>query len=167
VLRSQNQQALQFEYDAVNANHIAPKAVTGWKEGDVQQAFTSGQAAFSTNWPFVFAASKGSPTEGKIGFAPFLGKGATLGIENLAVNAKTEHAAAAWKCRRGCRCHHAARRSTRATGSTPDRLRPHRRSHQMSEVSGLASRHAGRSPGHPGDVLSFCQGSERWIGRRS
>ncbi|MFI0453943.1 extracellular solute-binding protein [Actinomadura sp. 6N118] len=93
----QNQQALQFAYDAVNTNHIAPKAVTGWKEGEVQQAFTSGQAAFSINWPFVFAASKGSPTEGKIGFVPLAGKGATLGIQNLAINAKTKHAEAAWK----------------------------------------------------------------------
>jgi multiple sugar transport system substrate-binding protein len=93
----ENQQALQFEYNLVNVNRIAPQAVTGWKEGDVQQAFTSGQAAFAINWPFVFAASKGSPTEGKVGFVPFAGKGATLGIEMLAMNGKTQHSAAAWK----------------------------------------------------------------------
>ncbi|WP_344392759.1 extracellular solute-binding protein, partial [Streptomyces vastus] len=37
------------------------------------------------------------PTEGKVGFVPFAGKGATLGAEMLAVNAKSTHTTAAWK----------------------------------------------------------------------
>lgn len=89
--------ALQFEHDAVYEYKIAPQAVTGWKEGEVQQAFTSGQSVFSINWPFVFSTTKGTPVDGKIAFTPFLGKGGTLGTEMLGINAKTEHAEAAWK----------------------------------------------------------------------
>jgi multiple sugar transport system substrate-binding protein len=93
----QNLQALQFGYDAIYKYHIAPQAVTGWKEGDVQQEFTSGHTPFAIDWPFVFATAKGTPVQGKIGFVPFLGSGGTLGIEMLAINGKTAHAQAAWK----------------------------------------------------------------------
>jgi multiple sugar transport system substrate-binding protein len=93
----QNQQAMHFMDDAIHKYKISPSAVTGWKEGEVQQAFSSGQAAFAINWPFVFSTTKGTPTEGKVGFVPFAGKGATLGTEMLAINAKSSHTAAAWK----------------------------------------------------------------------
>ncbi|WP_162931039.1 ABC transporter substrate-binding protein [Streptomyces sporangiiformans] len=93
----QNQQALQFMDDLIRKYKIAPSAVTGWKEGEVQQAFSSGQAAFAINWPFVFSTTKGTPTEGKVGFVPFAGKGGTLGTEMLAINSKSTHSAAAWK----------------------------------------------------------------------
>jgi len=93
----QNLEALKFAHDAIYTDKIAPQAVTGWKEGEVQQAFTSGQAAFAINWPFVFSTAKGTSVEGKVGFVPFLGKGATMGTEMLAVNAKTKHAKASWK----------------------------------------------------------------------
>jgi multiple sugar transport system substrate-binding protein len=93
----QNRQALQFMDDAINKYKISPSAVTGWKEGEVQQAFSSGQAAFAINWPFVFSTTEGTPTEGKVGFVPFAGKGATLGAEMLAVNAKSSRTEAAWK----------------------------------------------------------------------
>ncbi|NGO06526.1 ABC transporter substrate-binding protein [Streptomyces sp. HC44] len=93
----QNQQAIQFMDDLIRKYKIAPSAVTGWKEGEVQQAFNSGQAAFAINWPFVFSTAKGTPTEGKVGFMAFAGKGATLGAEMLAVNARSKHTTAAWK----------------------------------------------------------------------
>jgi multiple sugar transport system substrate-binding protein len=93
----ENRRALEFMRDTITKHKIAPQAVTGWKEGEVQQAFTSGQAVFAINWPFVFGTAKGTPVENKVGFVPFLGKGATLGVETLAVNAKTRHADAAYK----------------------------------------------------------------------
>jgi len=93
----ENQKALEFMRDTIHKYKISPEAVTGWKEGDVQQAFTSGQAVFATNWPFVFGTAKGTAVENKIGFVPFLGKGATLGVETLAINAKSKHKDAAFK----------------------------------------------------------------------
>lgn len=98
-----NRQALQWLHDAVYTNHIAPQAVTGWQEGQVQQEFTSGNAAFAIDYPFVnVEAAKGGPAKGHVGYIPFpAGPGGTpgsaLGGEMLAINAKTSHAAAAWK----------------------------------------------------------------------
>lgn len=100
----QNQQALQFEHDTIYSNHIAPQAVTGWQEGEVQQAFTSGQTPFAINYPFVFgaAAKAGSAVPvSKIGFTSFPSSTGTqqaaLGGEMLAINAKSSHQAAAWE----------------------------------------------------------------------
>ena len=100
---SGNRQALQWLHDAIYTNHIAPQAVTGWQEGQVQQEFTSGNAAFAINYPFVnVEAAKGGPAKGHVGYIPFpAGPGGTpgsaLGGEMLALNAKTSHEAAAWK----------------------------------------------------------------------
>jgi len=100
-----NEAALAWLHDAVYTNHIAPTAVTGWQEGQVQAEFSSGHAAFAINYPFVEAipASQEAPAVvGHIGYIPFpAGPGGTpgsaLGGEMLAINAKTAHAAAAWK----------------------------------------------------------------------
>jgi multiple sugar transport system substrate-binding protein len=100
-----NAAALAWLYDAVYKNHIAPTAVTGWQEGQVQAEFSSGHAAFAINYPFVEAipASQEAPAVvGHIGYIPFpAGPGGTpgsaLGGEMLAINAKTAHSAAAWK----------------------------------------------------------------------
>jgi multiple sugar transport system substrate-binding protein len=100
----QNQQALQFEHDTIYSSKIAPQAVTGWQEGEVQQAFTSGQTPFAINYPFVFgaAAKAGSAVPvSKIGFTAFPSSTGTqqaaLGGEMLALNAKSTHQAAAWQ----------------------------------------------------------------------
>src|SRR5580700_68688 len=100
-----NAAALAWLYDAVYKNHIAPTAVTGWQEGQVQAEFSSGHAAFAINYPFVEAipASQEAPAVvGHIGYIPFpAGPGGTpgsaLGGEMPAINAKTAHSAAAWK----------------------------------------------------------------------
>jgi multiple sugar transport system substrate-binding protein len=100
---SANAAALQWLHDAVYVNHIAPAAVTGWQEGQVQEEFTSGHAAFAINYPFVESvAASGGPAKGHVGYIPFPAgpggtPGAALGGEMLAINAKTAHAAAAWK----------------------------------------------------------------------
>jgi len=100
----QNQQALQYEHDTIYSSHIAPQAVTGWQEGEVQQAFTSGQTPFAIDYPFVFgaAAKPGSAVPvSKIGFTSFPSSTGTqqaaLGGEMLALNAKSSHQAAAWQ----------------------------------------------------------------------
>ena len=98
-----NRAALQWLHDAVYANHIAPAAVTGWQEGQVQEEFTSGHAAFAINYPFVESvAAQGGPAKGHVGYIPFpAGPGGTpgsaLGGEMLGINAKSTHSSAAWK----------------------------------------------------------------------
>jgi len=98
-----NRAALQWLHDAIYVNHIAPQAVTGWQEGQVQEEFTSGHAAFAINYPFVESeAAKGGPAKGNVGYIPFPAAsggtpGSALGGEMLAINPKSAHAAAAWK----------------------------------------------------------------------
>jgi trehalose/maltose transport system substrate-binding protein len=95
--------ALKWLHDAIYVNKIAPQAVTGWQEGQVQQEFTSGHAAFAINYPFVASvAASGGPAKGHTGYIPFPassgGKpGSALGGEMLAINAKSSNTAAAWK----------------------------------------------------------------------
>lgn len=98
-----NVAALTWLQDAIYVNKIAPPAVTGWQEGQVQQEFTSGHAAFAIDYPFVEAvAAAGGPAKGHVGYIPFPAApggtpGAALGGEMLAVNAKSAHAQAAYK----------------------------------------------------------------------
>jgi multiple sugar transport system substrate-binding protein len=97
-----NTAALTWLHDAIYKEHIAPTAVTGWQEGQVEQEFVSGHAAFSINYPFVESLATAAPVKGHVGYIPFpAGPGGTpgsaLGGEMLAINAKTAHSAAAWK----------------------------------------------------------------------
>jgi multiple sugar transport system substrate-binding protein len=97
-----NTAALAWLHDAVYKNHIAPTAVTGWQEGQVEQEFVAGHAAFAINYPFVESLATAAPVKGNVGYIPFpAGPGGTpgsaLGGEMLAINAKTTHSAAAWK----------------------------------------------------------------------
>jgi len=97
-----NVAALNWLHSAIYGSHIAPTAVTGWQEGQVQSEFSSGYAAFAINYPFVEAQKAVPSVTGHIGYIPFPAgpggtPGAALGGEMLAINAKTAHAAAAWK----------------------------------------------------------------------
>jgi multiple sugar transport system substrate-binding protein len=99
---SGNVAALSWLHDAIYKYHIAPTAVTGWEEGQVEQEFVSGHAAFAIDYPFVESLATAAPVKGHVGYIPFpAGAGGTpgsaLGGEMLAVNAKTAHSAAAWK----------------------------------------------------------------------
>ncbi len=98
----QNQQALQFMHDAIYKYKIAPTAVTGWQESDVQNAWTSGQTAFAVNWPYLLQLSQtAAAVKGKVGYMPFPSAtgtpAAALGGDDLVINAKSAHQAAAWK----------------------------------------------------------------------
>jgi multiple sugar transport system substrate-binding protein len=98
-----NVAALNWLQEAIYTNKIAPQAVTGWQEGQVQEEFTSGHTAFAINYPFVAAvAEEGGPAKGHTGYIPFPAgsggsPGSALGGEMLAINAKSPHAAAAYK----------------------------------------------------------------------
>ena len=99
-----NRAALTWLYDALYVNKIAPQAVTGWMEGNVESEFQAGNAAFAINYPFVESsvAAVAGPAKGHVGYIPFPANpggtpGSALGGEMLAINAKTTHAAAAYK----------------------------------------------------------------------
>jgi multiple sugar transport system substrate-binding protein len=98
-----NVAALKWLHDAIYVNKIAPQAVTGWQEGNVQMEFTSGHAAFAINYPFVASvAAMGGPAKGHTGYIPFPAQsggrpGSALGGEMLAINAKSSNVAASWK----------------------------------------------------------------------
>jgi multiple sugar transport system substrate-binding protein len=98
-----NVKALQFMQDSIYKYKIAPAAVTGWQESNVQNAFLSGQAAFAFNWPYIFplADAKGSAVAGKVAWIPFPSSAghpqSSLGGDDLVINAKSTHLAADWK----------------------------------------------------------------------
>jgi multiple sugar transport system substrate-binding protein len=97
-----NVAALDWLHSAIYTSKIAPQAVAGWQEGQVEEQFASGYAAFAIDYPFVEAQPLAASVKGHVGYIPFpAGPGGTpasaLGGEMLAVNAKTAHAAAAWK----------------------------------------------------------------------
>ncbi|HEU0250815.1 MAG TPA: extracellular solute-binding protein [Solirubrobacteraceae bacterium] len=98
-----NVKALEWLHEAIYTHKIAPQAVTGWEEGQVQEEFTSGRTPFAINYPFVAAvAEEGGPAKGHVGYIPFPpaagGKpGAALGGEMLAINAASTHSAAAYE----------------------------------------------------------------------
>jgi multiple sugar transport system substrate-binding protein len=98
-----NQQTLQYMYDLIHSDSVTPQAALGWQESNVQDAWTSGQAAFALNWPYLYQLSEasGSSVAGKTAWIPFPSpKGsptAALGGDNLMVNARSSHQAAAVK----------------------------------------------------------------------
>jgi multiple sugar transport system substrate-binding protein len=95
-----NVSALTFMYDAIHTNNITPSAATGWQESNVQSAWLSGQTAFSENWPYIYQLSEasGSPVANKTAWIPFPSSSpqTSLGGDDLAINAKSTHKAAAW-----------------------------------------------------------------------
>ena len=105
---SANNGVLTMMYDAISKYHIAPTAVSTWEESQVQNAWLSGQTPFALNWPYIFALSDGkgcmpscAAVNGKTGWVPFpnpVGSPqASLGGDDLVVNAKSTHQAAAWE----------------------------------------------------------------------
>lgn len=99
-----NEKALTWLHEALYTNKIAPSAVTGWEEGQVEEEFVSGHTPFAIDYPFVASviAEEGGPAKGKYAYIPFPAgpggePGAALGGEMLGINAKSEHSAAAYK----------------------------------------------------------------------
>ena len=101
-----NKAVLTMMFDAVHKFHVAPTAVSTWEESNVQSAWLSGQTPFALNWPYIFALSQGSnpaypAVKGKTGWIPFPNPAgqpqASLGGDDLVMNAKSTHQAAAWE----------------------------------------------------------------------
>lgn len=102
-----NTSALNFMYDAIHTYKIAPSAVTGWEESNVQAAWLSGQTPFAVNWPYIYQLSESKTgskaaypaVAGKTGWVPFPSATpqSSLGGDDLAINAKSTHKAAAWE----------------------------------------------------------------------
>ena len=68
-----NTAALNFMYDAIHTYKIAPSAVTGWEESNVQAAWLSGQTPFALNWPYIFQLSE-SKTGAKAAYPAVAGQ---------------------------------------------------------------------------------------------
>jgi multiple sugar transport system substrate-binding protein len=107
INNSANLNALTFMYDAIHTYKISPPAVTGWEEANVQSAWLSGQTPFALNWPYIFQLSQ-STSNGKPVYPAVYNKTAwipfpsatpqtSLGGDDLAINAKSTHKAAAWE----------------------------------------------------------------------
>jgi multiple sugar transport system substrate-binding protein len=106
INNSANLNALTFMYDAIHTYKISPPAVTGWIEANVQSAWLSGQTPFALNWPYIFQLSQ-STSNGKPVYPAVYNKTAwipfpsatpqtSLGGDDLAINARSTHKAAAW-----------------------------------------------------------------------
>jgi len=102
-----NVAALTFMYDAIHVYGISPSAVTGWEESNVQAAWLAGQTPFALNWPYIYALSE-STSGGKPVYPAVYGHTAwipfpsatpqsSLGGDDLAINARSTHKAAAWE----------------------------------------------------------------------
>jgi multiple sugar transport system substrate-binding protein len=102
-----NTSALSFMHDAIHTYKIAPSAVTGWEESNVQSAWLSGQTPFALNWPYIYQLSESKTgsqpaypaVAGKTGWVPFPSATpqSSLGGDDLTINAKSTHEAAAWE----------------------------------------------------------------------
>jgi multiple sugar transport system substrate-binding protein len=97
-----NNTALTFMYDAIHTYKISPSAVTAWQEGNVQDAWLSCQTPFAINWPYLFQLSETKTypcVDGHTGWIPFPSANpqSSLGGDDLTINAKSTHKAAAWE----------------------------------------------------------------------
>ena len=100
--------ALEFMRDELYKTHVAPLDVLTWHEEEARFAFQNGNAAFMRNWPYPVAAmsdTSQSKVAGKFTVSPMPASAtaphghstAALGGAQLAINAYTDHPAAAYK----------------------------------------------------------------------
>jgi multiple sugar transport system substrate-binding protein len=96
--------ALTWLTRAVAPGGISPRAVLTWQEEQARFAFQNGEAVFMRNWPYAYPLMEDTATSrvaGRFGVAPvpgeMAGRGtATLGGQQLAINARTERPSAAY-----------------------------------------------------------------------
>jgi multiple sugar transport system substrate-binding protein len=92
-------QALSWLREAVLPGGISPATVLTWQEEQTRFAFQNGRALFMRNWPYAYPLlqdSNNSRVAGRVAVAPMPGSvpgraAATLGGQQLAINAHTEH----------------------------------------------------------------------------
>ena len=108
VNRPEALRALEFMRDELYKTHVAPLDVLTWHEEEARFAFQNGNAVFMRNWPYPVAAmsdTSQSKVAGKFTVSPMPASGtapnghstAALGGAQLAINAYTDHPAAAYK----------------------------------------------------------------------
>lgn len=96
--------ALRWLRQAVSPGGVSPPAVLTWQEEQTRFAFQNGEAAFMRNWPYAYPLMEDtaqSRVAGRFAVAPMPGSvpgraTAALGGQQLAINAHTEHPAAAY-----------------------------------------------------------------------
>ena len=79
---------------------ITPRGVTTYQEGEADQAFGAGNAAFMRNWPYAYSKSQTGPVKGKfdVTVLPHTGKNpsvATVGGWQLGISAFSKNKGAA------------------------------------------------------------------------
>jgi multiple sugar transport system substrate-binding protein len=93
---------LEFMRQAI-ADGVVPPAVLTWQEEQTRFAFQNGTALFLRNWPYAAALMNrpGSAVAGKFATSPMPREAgvsaAALGGAQLAINARSRHAEAAWQ----------------------------------------------------------------------
>ena len=108
VNRPEAVRALEFMRDELYKTHVAPLDVLTWHEEEARFAFQNGNAVFMRNWPYPVAAmsdTSQSKVAGKFTVSPMPASAtaanghstAALGGAQLAINAYTDHPAAAYK----------------------------------------------------------------------
>ncbi len=96
--------ALTYMRDQIYVRGTVPQSALTWHEEETRFAFQNGQAVFMRNWPYAYPLMKdagASRVAGKFAVAPMpAAEGgsptAALGGSQLAINANTEHAEAAY-----------------------------------------------------------------------
>ena len=97
--------ALEFMRNQIYQYDIAPEEVLTWHEEEARFAFQNGTVVFMRNWPYAYALlsdADGSRVAGRFAVAPMPAapggqRTAALGGQQLAINARTDHAEAAYR----------------------------------------------------------------------
>jgi multiple sugar transport system substrate-binding protein len=97
-------QALTAMLNEIYRDGIVPSSVLTWHEEESRFAFQNGESVFMRNWPYPYAQmndSSASRVAGRYAIAPMPAAPggrptAALGGANLAINANSDHPAAAW-----------------------------------------------------------------------
>lgn len=95
-------EALQFYADLINVHKVAPPASTTFGIPEAADLFVSGKVALHWNWSHVFSLSKGTPTEGKLGYTviPKTDKGVHgvyVSYWNLGIPSSSKNKKEAWE----------------------------------------------------------------------
>ncbi|HEY3258408.1 MAG TPA: ABC transporter substrate-binding protein [Gemmatimonadaceae bacterium] len=107
VNRPEAVKALRFMRDELYGTHVAPLDVLTWHEEEARYAFQNGNAVFMRNWPYAYepmSDKANSRVAGKYSVSPMPAAGggighstASLGGGQLAINAYSESADAAYR----------------------------------------------------------------------
>jgi multiple sugar transport system substrate-binding protein len=120
--------ALSFMRDLVQRG-LVPRAAMTWHEEEARQAFQSGGAVMMRNWPYAYTLMSDSSTSRVAGryavtpmpAAPGGAPSAALGGQQLAINAYTPHADAAYRLMAYLTAPAQALERARIAGSFPPR----------------------------------------------